>query len=88
MAQDNKKRLSEALSSLKQVVDSPITPRNIKKIVKDTMNLLHNERVSIGVRAASSISMLEEVSQDPNMPSFSRVTIWAAVSSLESIREY
>ncbi|MCL4518452.1 MAG: UPF0147 family protein, partial [Thaumarchaeota archaeon] len=43
--------------------------------------------ISIGVRAANSISILEEVSQDPNMPSFSRVTIWSAVSTLESVRE-
>ncbi|MDG7001844.1 MAG: UPF0147 family protein, partial [Nitrososphaerota archaeon] len=35
----------------------------------------NDTKISIGVRAANSISILEEVSQDPNMPSFSRVDI-------------
>jgi len=55
--------------------------------VKDAINLLNDHRVFIGVRSASSISLLEELSQDPNMPSFIRVSIWSALSALESIRE-
>ena len=36
---------------------------------------------------ANAISMLDDVTQDPNMPSHGRVTLWQAVSKLESIRE-
>jgi uncharacterized protein (UPF0147 family) len=49
--------------------------------------MLQDEKTSIAVRAANAISLLDEISQDPNMPSFSRVTIWSAVSTLESIKE-
>ena len=73
--------------TLKQIADSNITPRNIRKVVKDSMIVLQDTELSIGVRAANVISMLDEVSQDPNMPSFARVTLWSAVSTLESIRE-
>jgi len=83
----NEERIQKALSTLEQVVDSNITPKNIRKIVKDAMNMLNDSRTSVGVRSANSVSMLEEISQDPNMPSFSRVTIWSAVSILESVRE-
>jgi uncharacterized protein (UPF0147 family) len=48
---------------------------------------LKDKRMSIGVRAANAMSVLEEVSQDPNVPSFARVTLWNAVSVLEGIRE-
>jgi uncharacterized protein (UPF0147 family) len=48
---------------------------------------LHDQNVSLAVRAANAISMLDEVSQDPNMSSFARVILWSAVSELESIRE-
>lgn len=84
---ENEEKVSKALATLQQVVESNITPRNIRKIVKDAINTLTDSKTAIGIRAANSISILEEVSQDPNMPSFSRVTIWSAVSTLESVRE-
>lgn len=84
---ENEEKVQKALATLSQVVESNITPRNIRKVVKDAINMLNDAKTSIGVRAANSISILEEVSQDPNMPSFSRVTIWSAVSTLESVRE-
>ncbi len=84
---ENQEKVQRALTTLQQVVESNITPRNIRKIVKDAINTLNDAGTPIGIRAANSISILEEVSQDPNMPSFSRVTIWSAVSTLESVRE-
>jgi uncharacterized protein (UPF0147 family) len=84
---ENQEKVQKALGTLQQVVESNITPRNIRKIVKDAISTLTDPKVPIGIRAANSISILEEVSQDPNMPSFSRVTIWSAVSTLESVRE-
>ena len=84
---DNEERLKKAIATLQTVADSTITPRNIRKIVKDSITMLQNTQLSMSVRAANTISMLDDVSQDPNMPSFARVTIWSAVSSLESIRE-
>ncbi|MGI0079857.1 MAG: UPF0147 family protein [Nitrososphaerales archaeon] len=84
---ENEQKVSKALAVLQQVVESNITPRNIRKVVKDAINTLTDGKTAIGIRAANSISILEDVSQDPNMPSFSRVTIWSAVSTLESVRE-
>jgi len=49
--------------------------------------MLQDAKQSVAVRAANAISLLDEVAQDPNMPSFARVTLWSAVSGLESIRE-
>ncbi|TLX81838.1 MAG: hypothetical protein E6K98_06655, partial [Thaumarchaeota archaeon] len=36
---------------------------------------------------ANAISALDDITQDPNMPSYVRVTLWQAVSALERIRE-
>lgn len=84
---DNEDRLGKAMTTLQNVADSNITPRNIRKIVKDAIVILQDNSLGMGVRAANAISMLDEVAQDPNMPSFARVTIWQAVSALEAIRE-
>jgi uncharacterized protein (UPF0147 family) len=85
--QQNDGRLAKASASLQQIADSNITPRNIRKIVKDSIIALQDPKVSLAVRAANAISMLDEVAQDPNMSSFARVILWSAVSDLESIRE-
>ncbi len=85
--QENDGRLAKANASLQQIADSNITPRNIRKIVKDSIIALQDQKVSLAVRAANAISMLDEVAQDPNMSSFARVILWSAVSELESIRE-
>ncbi|HUI24050.1 MAG TPA: UPF0147 family protein [Nitrososphaerales archaeon] len=85
--QENEAKLAKAVVSLTQISDSNITPRNIRKIVKDSVLMLQDAKQSVAVRAANAISLLDEVAQDPNMPSFARVTLWSAVSELESIRE-
>ncbi len=85
--QENDAKLAKATVSLNQIADSNITPRNIRKIVKDSIMMLQDQKQSVAVRAANAISLLDEVAQDPNMPSFARVTLWSAVSELESIRE-
>ena len=84
---ENIELLNKAIAILSSISDNPSTPRNIRKLIKDSIDTLKDESISVGVRAANAISMLEDVSQDPNIPSFSRVTIWSAVSSLESIRD-
>ena len=48
---------------------------------------LVKEEYSLSVRAANTISLLDDVTQDPNMPSYVRTQLWQAVSKLESIRE-
>lgn len=85
--QENDAKLKKAVAVLTQIADSNITPRNIRKTVKDSITMLADSKQSLAVRAANAISLLDEVGQDPNMPSFARVTLWSAVSELESIRE-
>ena len=84
---ENEAALQNALNILKQVSESSSTPRNIRKTLKEVTAMLTDTSASKGIRAANAISMLDDISQDPNMPSFARVTIWSGVSELENIRE-
>ena len=83
----NKEAMKEALDTLNQIASNPSTPKTIKKNISDLVNDLESEEYSMSVRAANAISMLDDITQDPNMPSYVRVTLWQAVSKLESIRE-
>ncbi len=85
--QDNKEKLKEAIQTLAEVAANPSTPKMIKKSVADMLIELKSDEYSKSVKAANAISVLDDITQDPNMPSYVRVTLWQAVSKLEGIRE-
>ena len=83
----NKESMKEAIETLEQIIASNSTPKTIKKSISDLIVDLNNPEYSLSVRAANTISLLDDVTQDPNMPSYVRTQLWQAVSKLESIRE-
>ncbi len=83
----NKNTLKEAIEALDQIIASSSTPKTIKKSITDLVTGLKSTEGSMSVRAANAISILDDITQDPNMPSYVRVTLWQAVSKLEAIRE-
>ncbi|MDH3278704.1 MAG: UPF0147 family protein [Nitrosopumilus sp.] len=83
----NKESMKEAIDTLNQIVASNSTPKTIKKSITDLIRDLNNEEYPLSVRAANTISLLDDVTQDPNVPSYVRTQLWQAVSKLESIRE-
>jgi hypothetical protein len=87
MSEENKQAMESALQTLNQLATSHSTPKNFKKTISDLIIELETEEYSISVRAANAISTLDDITQDPNVPSFVRTTLWQAVSVLESIRE-
>ena len=83
----NTDTLNIAITTLVEITANPSTPRNIKKDLTELIVELKKQNSPVSVRAANAISALDEISQDPNMPSYVRVTLWQAVSALERIRE-
>jgi len=83
----NQEFLQNAMDTLNQVATNPSTPKNIRKNIQDLANDLKSEELSMSVRASNAISVLDDITQDPNVPSYVRVTLWQAVSTLENIRE-
>ncbi|MDP6897640.1 MAG: UPF0147 family protein [Thermoproteota archaeon] len=87
MSEENKQAMESAIQTLNQLATSHSTPKNFKKTISDLIIELQTDEYSISVRAANAISSLDDITQDPNVPSFVRTTLWQAVSVLESIRE-
>jgi hypothetical protein len=83
----NKESMKGAIETLNQIASSNSTPKTIKKSISDLIIDLNKDELSLSVRAANTISLLDDVTQDPNMPSYVRTQLWQAVSKLESIRE-
>ena len=85
--EQNIESLNNAVSTLNQISTNPSTPRNIRKNIADLIEGLKSNEYSVSVRAVNTISLLDDVTQDPNLPSYVRTSLWQAVSTLESIRE-
>ena len=85
--EQNLEYLNNAMSTLNQIATNPSTPRNIRKNIAGLIEGLKSDEYSISVRAVNIISLLDDVTQDPNLPSYVRTSLWQAVSTLESIRE-
>jgi len=83
----NDETLNAAIITLEDITTNPSTPKNIKKNLLDLVIEPKKQEYSVSVRASNAISVLDEITQDPNMPSYVRVTLWQAVSTLERIRE-
>jgi uncharacterized protein (UPF0147 family) len=82
-----KKKLDQATVVLNMIADDNTTPRNIRRTAKQAADMLLDESLSVAARAANAIAILEDISQDPNMPMYSRTRIWNAISVLEGIRD-
>jgi uncharacterized protein (UPF0147 family) len=80
-------KLNQAMAVLTRVADDNTTPRNIRRTAKQASDMLLDEKLSLAARAANAIDVLDQISQDPNMPMYTRTRIWNVISVLEGIRD-
>ncbi|WP_297518899.1 UPF0147 family protein [Thermococcus sp.] len=69
-----------------QVVQDTVVPRNIRRAAEQAIEALLDESKEPAVRAADAIAILEEVSEDPNMPMHTRTIIWEVLGALEQVK--
>jgi uncharacterized protein (UPF0147 family) len=79
--------LDEINKLLDEINSDRTVPRNIRTLIEQAKRDLNNAANEMPVRINSAISLLDEVSNDPNIPIYSRTQIWNIVSMLEVISE-
>ena len=80
-------KVDQAMAILNRVAEDNTTPRNIRRTAKQASDMLLKEGLSLAARAANAIDVLDQISQDPNMPMYTRTRIWNVISILEGIRD-
>jgi len=80
-------KLNQAMAILNRVAEDNTTPRNIRRTAKQASDMLLDESLSLAARAANAIDLLDNISQDPNMPMYTRTRLWNVISVLEGIRD-
>ena len=79
-----KKVPESVLDLLDRIISDETVPRNVRRVASEIKEkLLTTEELA--VEAASAISVLEDISADPNLPIHVRTMIWNLTSQLERI---
>jgi uncharacterized protein len=76
-------RIVEALT---QLADDASVPRNVRRGAQSAKDALSKPRSALDVRIASAVYVLDDLANDPNLPTHGRTAIWSIISSLESLQ--
>lgn len=72
---------------LDEIASDRSVPRNIRAMIEEAKASLNDEKSDIAVRINGAISLLDEASNDTNIPTYTRTQIWNIVSMLEILNE-
>ncbi len=78
--------VQRVFESLAELADDASVPRNIRRGAQSARDALSKPRVALDVRIASAVYVLDDLANDPNLPTHGRTAIWTIISSLESIQ--
>ncbi len=84
---DNEAKIRQALILLMRIINDSSIPRNIRRAATQAVRALTDKSLSPAVRAANAVGILDEVSQDPNMPVHARTLLWSAITILETVKD-
>lgn len=83
----NEIKIKQAMMMLEKIINDASVPRNIRRAAINALNMLRDFSLTPGVRAANAVSVLDEVSQDPNMPMHARTAVWNIVAVLSTVKD-
>lgn len=85
MVSDFKDVINQCTQILEQIANDSSVPRNIRRSANDVLTTLKNDAEPLFMRTTASISILEDISNDPNIPLHTRTLIWNVASQLETV---
>ena len=78
-------RLKQAVALIGQILEDKTVPKNIRDRAEKSKNNLLDKNLELNVRIDKAIQLLDEISEDSNMPVYTRTQVWNIVTLLESI---
>ena len=78
--------LHRVVESLGELAEDLSFPRNVRRGAQSAKDALAKPRVALDVRIASAVYVLDDLANDPNLPTHGRTAIWSIISSLESLQ--
>lgn len=79
--------MTETVKMMDDLMTDYSIPRNVRKNIQNIRNKLAMDKTPLDVRAASSVISLDELVNDPNMPSHARTVLYMVMSKLEILQK-
>ena len=76
--------LNRAIEILEEILGDSSVPKNIRDTCTASVKRLNKTEERVHIRIGATIGMLDELSQDPNLPFHTRTQIWEVASLLET----
>jgi len=88
MDRELKDQIEYTVEMMAGIIEDVTVPRNIKKTTDEARQKLTSCRDNeLDVNISTAIYLMQEISNDINMPAHTRTDIWSIISELETIRE-
>lgn len=78
--------LKQVIGILEQILNDRTVPRNIREAAESAITALSSTDAR-ELKISTAVHTLDEITNDPNMPMYTRTQIWNVVSMLEQMRE-
>ncbi|HTT26696.1 MAG TPA: UPF0147 family protein [Thermoplasmata archaeon] len=72
--------------SLGQLAEDASVPRNVRRGAQSAREELGKPKVALDLRIAAAVNVLDDLANDPNLPTHGRTAIWSIISHLESVQ--
>lgn len=74
----------DVMELLGQIENDVTVPKNIRTRIRNAINILGEKGKTSAVKSDKAIEELDFISDDSNLPAYTRTQIWHIVSLLES----
>ncbi|MCL4342803.1 MAG: UPF0147 family protein [Candidatus Thermoplasmatota archaeon] len=81
----NQNLFNEVIQLLDELSQDVSVPKNVRKIALDSKTKLNSQKDSLDLRCAKVISTLDDLTNDPNVPSVGRTFLYTIISKLEAL---
>ncbi|RMF91780.1 MAG: hypothetical protein D6733_00205 [Methanobacteriota archaeon] len=78
-------KIREIVEILNQIIKDTSVPRNIRRGAEEARDILLDKKQDVKDRASSALYILEELSNDRNLPIHARTILWNVASALETL---
>lgn len=79
--------IDSVTSRMRDISERGSIPSNIAEMLEDACEELENEDNDLSVRVNAAASILDEISNDPNIKQHTRTEIWNLASEFESLED-
>ncbi len=77
--------IQQIINAIDELQNDNTVPKNVKTKLQNVTIILKGDEENTSIKVNKALDELEEISDDPNIQSYTRTQIWNIVSLLESI---